>query len=149
MFSDSGSRLAAVAALEAGLDDSDAEILAGCVMPDHVHLLFTLGPRLRIGQIHAKAKMLLRRPLPGPIIWQEDAFEHRLRPKEESEDYAFYCFMNPYQAGLVTAESPWPGWWTRHPERLRFLGLARPGRCPQPEWITLLPEVASRIVAGE
>ncbi len=77
----------------------DAEILAATIMTDHAHLLFTLGVRLRFGQVVAKCKTLARDC--GRAAWrrQEDGFEHRLRPPESAEDYAFYIFMNPYCAG--------------------------------------------------
>ena len=38
-----------VAALGRLQTDQDATILAATIMPDHVHLLFTLGGRLRLG----------------------------------------------------------------------------------------------------
>ena len=82
-------------ALHAIHADGDIDLLAATVMPDHVHLLFILGQRLSLGQVMAKLKNLTR---DGGMVswrWQEDGFEHHLRPHETTEDYGFYIFMQP------------------------------------------------------
>ena len=39
---------------------NDMDLIAATVMPDHVHLLFTLGERLTLGQTMASLKNLAR-----------------------------------------------------------------------------------------
>jgi len=76
----------------------DFDLHAATIMPDHVHLLFTLGTRLTLGQTMAKFKNFARDLGRVPWRWLDDGFEHRLRPIELIEDYGFYFFMNPYRA---------------------------------------------------
>jgi putative transposase len=113
----------------------DTRTFAFTVMPDHCHWLFELGWRLALGRVIAKLKVTT-----GTILgergmeWQRDFYEHHLRPDETPEDYALYIFLNPYRAGLIDAQTPWPHWWSGEPTALRFLKLTT-GGCPQSEWI--------------
>jgi putative transposase len=86
----------------------DIHLLAATIMPDHVHLLFTLGERLSYGRVIAKFKTLGRDQGRADWRWQKDGFEHQLRPHEKMEDYGFYVFMNPYRAGLIATCERWP-----------------------------------------
>ncbi len=121
----------------------DARIHAATIMPDHVHLLFTLGHRLTLPQVIGSWKSTLRKNLPLPDVpqplWQANYFEHRLRNDESAERYAWYLFMNPYLAGLISTDRTWPGWWTEGDIRWEFLDRARPGPTPHPEWLREAP----------
>jgi REP element-mobilizing transposase RayT len=111
--------------------DGDATILAATIMPDHAHLLFVLGGRLSLGQLQAKLKTLARDRGRADWRWQEDAFEHKLRLRESTEDYGFYVFMNPYRAGLCGTSQRWPWWYCPDPTAFRFLrGLDTDGSLP-------------------
>ena len=124
----------------------DIGLIAACVMPDHLHLLFALGPSLQVGQVVGKIKSLSR-PRDGiPWRWQDEAFERQLRPDDAIEDYAFYIFMNPYRAGLCPCHEIWPGWLCPKPELLGFLAKLNPGHVVPKEWIGLSREIASKIV---
>lgn len=79
----------------------DAVVWAATIMPDHAHLLFTLGPRLNLGQISGHLKSAARRGRQIDWEWQKDGFERQVRSTESLEDYAFYIFMNPYCAGCA------------------------------------------------
>ncbi len=126
--------------------DTDVKLLASCVMPDHVHVLFTLGDRLPLGRVLAKVKSLARANGRAEWRWLDDAFERRLRPDEDTEDYGFYVFMNPYQAGLIPPNAPWPGWICPDVKAFRFCAKLRPGGLPQPEWLSIVEVVERRIV---
>ncbi len=141
----SDSMLAAIRSLHA----TDFVLHASNIMPDHVHLLFTLGTRLTLGQVMGKFKTLSRDQGLAPWRWQEDGFEHRLRPEESAEDYGFYIFMNPYRAGLRPVDRPWP-WWLC-PDRAQFCFPAHlcSGDTPRPEWLEKIETVAARITTGE
>lgn len=80
------------------------------------------------------------------LSWQENVFEHRLRPEESAESYAFYIFMNPYRASLCSTEADWPWWVCTEPCRFRFLALRRDNGSPQPEWLEEAERVAQQIV---
>ncbi len=95
-----------VAAMEAA---GDWAVLALCIMPDHVHVLFRLGERLALDRVLAKIKAK-GRSAQSEWTWQANFFEHRLRADEDSEDYARYIFLNPYRAGLIRADQTWWGW---------------------------------------
>ena len=127
----------------------DIDLLAATVMPDHVHLLFILGQRLTLGQVMAKLKNLARDGGKVSWRWQEDGFEHHLRPHETTEDYGFYIFMNPYRAGLCALDATWP-WWIC-PDEKRFVFPAHLGaRVSVPvEWLGDAAEVAANIATGE
>ncbi len=124
----------------------DLDLLAATVMPDHAHLLFALGSTLTLGQTMAKFKNLARDLGRAPWRWQDDGFEHRLRPNESAEDYAFYIFMNPYRARLIAISEFWPCWLCPEPKRFQFTEKLKPDRTPPPEWLGTVEEVAQRIV---
>ncbi|MDI1320187.1 MAG: transposase [bacterium] len=127
----------------------DFELLAATVMPDHVHLLFTLGDRLKVGQVMGKFKAKSRNQGRAPWRWQDDGFEHQLRTIESAEDYAFYIFMNPYRAGPCPLTASWPWWLCPQPSGFRFLtewNLTQP--VPQ-EWLGLCEKIAAKIATGD
>jgi REP element-mobilizing transposase RayT len=124
-------------ALGATFTATDAPLHAACVMSDHVHLLFRLGPRLSVGQVMGKFKSHARRACAAAWSWQLNGYEHRLREHEREEDYAFYVFMNPYRAGLVPMTRPWPAWICPEPRRYRFLDALAPDGSPPAEWLVL------------
>jgi putative transposase len=127
----------------------DAEVLAATVMPDHFHLLCSLGTRLTIGQLIAKVKSLARQLGRASWQWQADAFEHRLGSNEYLEDYGFYIFLNPYRAGLCPFEAKWPWWYCPNPEHFRFLSLLSDGESVPTKWLGDLDEVARRVTVRE
>ena len=92
IFSHAAAAEETFAALNTIHSAQDADFFAATIMPNHVHLLFALGDRLRVGQIVAKFKSLARDLGRAPWRWQTDGFEHRLRLHESAEDYAFYIF---------------------------------------------------------
>ena len=122
----------------------DWRLLAAGVMPDHFHVLFTLGDRLPLDRVIAKLKAR-GRAADAVWRWQANVFEHRLRADEDAEDYAFYVFMNPYQAGLIDVSVPWPGWLGGEEWRWRFEdGLSATGT-PPAAWLDRATEIAGRI----
>jgi putative transposase len=127
----------------------DATFHATTIMPDHVHMLFTLGGRLTIGQLIGKFKALSRDHGRAGWKWQGDAFEHRLRTDESSEHYGFYIFMNPYAAGLCALSEVWPGWYC--PDHGQFLfptGLSETGT-PPAEWLKTAEALKTKIAVPE
>jgi len=119
-------------------------------MPDHIHALFQLGHRLSLHRLLAKLKgAITRRCGLDRVFWQENVYEHRLRPNELSESYAFYVYMNPYRAGICAMEDVWPWWVCTFPQRFEFCGKSRPNGSPQPEWLTDIEKLAAHIHHGE
>ncbi len=143
----SEARRAGAAVCDELVASGDARMLAATLMPDHVHLLFALGGRLSLARLVAKWKARVR-PALGGGAWQANYFEHRLRPEEAEEPYAWYIFMNPYRSGLVTVEEVWSGWWPLPESAWTFLALARSGPRPQPEWLDRYDATVRGLVIG-
>ena len=74
-------------------------------------LIFRLGLKLTLGQVVAKFKAKTK----PKIEWQEGYYEHRIRPDENEENYAFYVFMNPYTENECGLYEQWK-WWKRWKE---------------------------------
>lgn len=128
----------------------DVEWIAGTVMPDHIHVLFELGRRLSLDRVLAKLKGGITRQCGlGGAFWQENVYEHRLRPKESLENYALYIYMNPYRAGVCALGDTWPWWVCTLPQRFEFCGKLRSNGSPQPEWLTEVEKLAAGIYHGE
>jgi len=108
--------------------------LAASIMPDHVHLLLKLGSPLTVSQVIGKLKSAITR-VHGEIKWQENFFEHQLRPDDPIENYAFYIFMNPYCAGICDLERIWPGWISSGEMHWGFEVKLRVGGLSQPGWL--------------
>lgn len=127
----------------------DWELLAATVMPDHVHLLFVLGSRLQLGRAIAKFKALARGGNSAAWRWQEEVFEHRLRPQESTERYGRYVFMNPYVASLLGREERWPWWRCPSPTRFLFMGGLKANGGPVDEWFGDDPPELGPLITGE
>ena len=133
--------------LHAGVAAADAQgdttTLAFTLMPDHVHWLFKLGPRLSLGRVIARWKSQAHAAMKDTgLEWQRDFFEHTLRGDEDIEPYGLYVFLNPYRAGLIAAAEPWAHWRCPDPARFHFMLQLDAGGGPPPEWI------ADRVPAG-
>ena len=126
----------------------DIEVLAASLMPDHLHVLFTLGVRLSVGQVMAKLKTLSQDQGRAAWRWQQDGFEHRLRPGEKIEDYGFYIFMNPYCARVLPLTETWPGWICPEPTHFAFTAHLTPSGAPPTEWLEQSDQIAARITTG-
>lgn len=125
-----------LAATETVFASPDAELLAGVLMPDHVHLLFKVGDRLSFNQLLGKWKTKTGLALrTHGLAWQRSAFEHRLRPEEAVERYGLYIFLNPHRARLLAPTETWPYCRIWAPGILRFVGLLEEGRGPPAEWL--------------
>jgi putative transposase len=133
----------------ASLDESgDGMLLAATIMPDHVHLLLTLGARLTVSQVVAKTKAVVTRAHPS-VQWQLNFFEHRLRDlPTAAESFAFYLFMNPYPANLCRLDETWPGWMPSRQIRWSFEDKLREGQFPHVEWLSEAARFARTLPAG-
>ena len=138
-LSDSKIAEAMLAECRAMQADAVWTLRCGTVMPDHLHLLITLGNKVPLGKAVARLKSrtsaLLRA---AGLTWQSGYFDHRLRPHEDILPYFLYTYLNPYRAGLISHESEWP-WLACKPEdREWFMPLLNHG-LPEPEWLMGLP----------
>ena len=122
-------------------EDGDIALHCAGVMPDHVHILFTLGARLSLGRVVSKLKGLTAETVRlAGAAWQANFFEHRLRPEEERDPYARYIFMNPYRAGLLRRQEKWPGWFHTAENPPAFVSMLEEGIYPPAAWLDEMPE---------
>jgi len=107
-------------------------LTAASVMPDHIHVLGALGPRLALNRIIAKLKANTHTVLNSRgLEWQENFHEHQLLPDDGLEPFARYIFLNPYRAGLIGLSKKWPHWWRWGDTRFEFEDMvAQTGTVP-------------------
>jgi REP element-mobilizing transposase RayT len=126
--------------------NKEIEMHCATVMPDHLHILFTLGHSLSISQTIRKFKSQTKGLLGGAAMkWQGNFFEHRLRPEVSLENFARYIFLNPYRKGLLPLDAKWSGWVLSRHYQPEFLDKLREGRYPHPEWLGITPTVVELI----
>jgi REP element-mobilizing transposase RayT len=84
----------------------------GVVMPDHVHLLVTLG---RPGTLSQAVRLFKGRLTPSlrfhSLNWERGFFDHRLRSTESRAPVFAYIYFNPTRAALVAPGEAWPGYY--------------------------------------
>jgi putative transposase len=114
------------AAVLAVINQRPFEFLAGVVLPDHAHYLWTLPPgdadfSTRLGQV----KVLFTKSLAGqtrpaaPVrsasrvkhrdadVWQRRFWEHLIRDQEDLNRHLDYIHYNPVKHGLVGCPHAW------------------------------------------
>ena len=105
-------------------DGREYDLLACCIMPNHVHMLVTVGrndtptykakPLFRILQslkryTAREANKLLKR---SGTFWQDESYDHVVRDNEELERLFWYILFNPVKARLVESCEEWAWtWW--------------------------------------
>jgi len=121
---------------QAQASDAGWRLRAAVVMPDHVHLIIKLEEREDLAEVVRRFKgrtsVSLRRVM--AMKWQRGYFDHRLRAGEDMLPVFLYLFLNPYRAGLVPADQPWPLWFCA-PEDWAWLGSLADRSCPLPAWL--------------
>jgi len=128
--------------------DGDLELHCATVMPDHAHLLTTLGRRLHLGQAVAKWKRLPRLREHGTeLVWQENFYDHRLRAEASLEAFSRYIYLNPYRKRLVDRRQQWPWWVCHRDDKPGFTRHLENGLGPPEHWIADSPTVQELIDA--
>lgn len=108
---------------------------AAVIMPDHLHLLITLGGRLTLGQAIGRLKSKTRARLAEiNLLWQGNYFDRHLRPDDLIEDVLRYVFLNPYRAKLLALNEHYEWTWLGTEEAVWFTSLTDDAR-PFPEWL--------------
>jgi putative transposase len=81
------------------------KVLAGVLMPDHVHVLAAPFNRdTPVGNLSGGLKRWLR----AGWEWQPGSFDRLLRTTESASEKWLYIRENPVRAGLVKDASEWP-----------------------------------------
>ena len=104
-------------------------------MPDHLHLLVTLGQPT---ELSAAVKDFKGRLSPifrlNGLSWQPSFYDHRLRSDEDVHPVFLYIFLNPYRAGLCATDKRWPAYYCSVEDWSWFGGMTN-ASCPYPEWL--------------
>ena len=111
-------RLPAVAALVAEAlhhrDGTHYDLVAYCLMPNHVHAVLVLpddAPPLVTTLQSLKARTAVRANhllgRAGPF-WQPETYDHIVRDAEEGRRIVAYVLNNPVKAGWVATWEQWP-----------------------------------------
>ena len=93
-----------------------SDMMAVCVMPDHVHLLMTpLSENLidLISKWKGYASHLVWNKSYEGKVWQRSFYDHALRKDEDVKRVAEYIVCNPVRKGLVQDWSSYPYSWHR------------------------------------
>jgi putative transposase len=106
------------------LDEKRYELLAYCIMSNHVHVVFTplakaaesYYPLAQImhttkGYTAGRANRLLGR---SGAFWLHESYDHCVRSPAELERIVAYVVNNPVKAGMVSDWQAWP--WTFYRE---------------------------------
>ena len=95
------------------LNKKDYNLIAYCIMPNHVHLLFTLRERSRsVDKIMQSIKRYSAREINRLVkrsgsLWQAESYDHVVRDEDELLRIIQYVMNNPVKAGLV---EDWKDW---------------------------------------
>lgn len=85
-------------------------VIAGIVMPDHIHLLAapTEDREAKVGDLVGALKRWIRVDTNAPWQWQAGSFDRLLRREESAYEKWRYVEENPVRAGLVNRPQDWP-----------------------------------------
>lgn len=102
-----------ISSLEWLRDRGRIELHAYAVMPDHVHLVLTLGEQVTLAQIMQALKGYTAQrinELAGRKgrVWEKGYYEHAIRDQEDMSRRIKYTVENPERAGLVEQYEDWP-----------------------------------------
>jgi putative transposase len=120
------------------------ELYLGCVMPDHVHLLFELQIKNRdpVGRtmfwslsevLHGiKSSTAHRinkiRGVTGPV-WGKESFDRIIRSESDLREKFSYICRNPWDSKAVDQGADYPWLWTQDMPSARAPKAAREGAC--------------------
>jgi REP element-mobilizing transposase RayT len=97
-------------------EEQGFQVLAYCLMPNHIHIVqqlpedsgisFSKALQLLKGRTARQANALLKRT--GEEFWQAETYDHVVRNAAELQRIVAYVLNNPVKAGLVKDWTEWP-----------------------------------------
>ena len=93
-------------------DGERYQLIAWCVMPNHVHVLFETFEGHPIGRVVHSRKTFTAREInklrgQSGQVWQDDFFDTFMRNDEHQAAVTLYIERNPVSAGLVPKATDW------------------------------------------
>ncbi|HEX3109315.1 MAG TPA: transposase [Thermoanaerobaculia bacterium] len=86
------------------------------IMPDHVHLIFTLYEQFMLSKAMQRIKSVSAHQIGHPT-WQREYFDRALRSDEDLQKKCEYVCANPVRAGLVETVDEYRWIWRWWQER--------------------------------
>lgn len=90
------------------------ELLAYCLLPDHVHLLMKLPEEerdfsIRIREIKRLTTLWMKRETLANVdhVWQDKFWEHTIRDEKDLQTHFDYIHYNPIKHGLIETYGGW------------------------------------------
>lgn len=90
------------------------DLLAFCLLPDHIHLLIKLPNEdsafpIRIREIKRLVTIWMKRETPefADKIWQDRYWEHTIRDDRDLQTHFDYIHYNPIKHGLMSTFDGW------------------------------------------
>lgn len=90
------------------------DLVAYCLLPDHIHLLVTLPEAesdysIRIREIKRLTTLRMKHKLEGDVdrIWQDKYWEHTIRDEKDLKVHFDYIHYNPVKHGLMETFDGW------------------------------------------
>jgi REP element-mobilizing transposase RayT len=89
------------------------QLICFVVMPDHLHAVFQLTGEKSLSEVISNFKISVYKQVKHihDKLWQKDFFDHRIRKNEQLFQIIFYCYNNPYKAGIISQEEDYPYWY--------------------------------------
>ena len=90
------------------LDKRPVRTEAICILPDHLHAVWTLPDH---DTDYATRWRLIKRAFSATIgasVWQKRYWEHTIRSDNDLTNHVNYVHFNPVKHGLVTDMDDWP-----------------------------------------
>ncbi len=110
-------------------------IRTAVLMPDHIHMVITLGEKLSLPEVVRSFKGPLTRFLrTHGLQWQDGYYERRLRTSDRLLPIFLYIFLNPYRARLAQPGEKWP-WYECAPNDWEWFGGLTNEALRFPEWL--------------
>lgn len=100
--------------IEEGPLSRESDLMAACVMPDHVHLLLApISENLihLIGRWKSYTSRLIWEKEYKGKVWQRSFYDHALREEEDIIKVAEYIVCNPVRKGIVQDCTDYPYSW--------------------------------------
>ncbi len=94
-------------------DKKDIEVICYCIMPNHVHLVFSLlNKNKSITDLLKSIKRYSARKANEILntkgqFWQKESFDRWIRDEKELYNVIKYVLLNPVKAGLVEEYQNW------------------------------------------
>ena len=93
-------------------DGTRYELMAWCIMPNHVHAIVQPLPGYDLSQITHSWKSFTAHEANGILqrsgeFWQPESYDHLIRDEADFQHCLYYLLSNPEKAGLVNW--PWVG----------------------------------------